>query len=428
MTDPVYRPPLDMTRLPTKNWVRRYYDFHSSRNKAPYPEYWHAGAIMFLSTGIRKRMFFTLEGDRVYTGIWTLIMGPSTRSKKTMALGPLNYWLREKYTGRGLESDYGSAAGFLRGLADRPQGYLVHDECARLLARINNSAEAGTIRDFLCQMYDGVPTLTKRIAPKKNDDGIVKIDNGYPSLMLSTTPENLSANSTLLDITSGWLFRFLFYNPDSPREPVRFNFSRARKDPDEIALMTDLDAIIEKINPYHEVKCVFLSEAEESLNSWHMTRSVEMQKRGIAEPTFNRLEIAAMKMSCIYTLADPDHQVEPVSEYVVNNVPTVGQLVIPREYIEIAMAQVDGYFLPHALSVFDIVERSAGKNVQDKIITVLRSNGGQMTQRDLMRAIHVRVSEFTDHIDALIASEEITTTKTERERGGLPTIVYTLCK
>lgn len=415
-----YRPALDMSVLPQDNWIKEFYDYHSTRTLPPYPEYWHAAANSFVDIGTGKKLYMLIEGNQVWSGTWTMILGASTTSHKTMVMDVVSYWSRAMYPDKSLPTEY-SAAGLLESLEINPQGYIIMDECARLVNKINNNPEASTLRDFLCKMYDGIEVLKKVLKSKKGDNGETTVKDGYPSLFFGTTPTNLAENSSKLDVTSGWLFRFLYYNPNTPRPPFPFNFGMSRMDSAERILMNKYKTVIDKTKDYKTVKCVLDHEAEMYFQEWHMSRATDMQTKGMEAQTFNRLEMAALKLAIKYTLCDYNTRVDSVSDMIIDENPTAGLLTIPRKYIEVATYHVDTYFLPHANAVIDGVAKYNSESIQTKIVAHLKDNNGIMSERDLYRALGIKKREFEDHFEVLQMCEVAEYVKVDSEPlGGRP--------
>lgn len=395
-----YRPPLDMSVLPNDNWIKEFYDYHSTRTLPPYPEYWHAAANTLVDIGTGKKLFILVEGDMVWSGTWSMILGASTTSHKTTAMNVVSHWARSLYTDKELPTEY-SAAGLIEALELNPQGYIIMDECARLINKVNNNPEASTLRDYFCKMYDGVELIKKKLKSKKGESGENTVKDGYPILFFGTTPSNLAENSSKLDVTSGWLFRFLYYNPNSIRPPVRFNFGLSRTDNGERVLMDKYKSVISKTSEYKSIKCVLEHDAEECFQEWHMVRAAEMQANGVEAPTFNRLEIAALKLAIKYTLCDYNTSISPVSDMIIDDKPSIGLLTIPKRYIEIAIHHIDTYFLPHGLAMLDGIVKYNSESIQTKIVAHLKDNNGMMSERDLYRALGIKKKEFEDHFEVL---------------------------
>jgi transcription initiation factor IIE alpha subunit len=72
-----------------------------------------------------------------------------------------------------------------------------------------------------------------------------------------------------------------------------------------------------------------------------------------------------------------------------------------------ACRQMDDYFFPTAYRVAKEVDRNETSNVQNKVIGLLERAGGKMLKTDMMRALHIKVKELNEAIEALVASDEL---------------------
>ena len=72
--------------LEEKNWVKMFFDTHVKHNKAPYPDYWHADAIMLMSLLTDRKVYTLINGSPLYPQLWSICLGASTTAHKTVAL------------------------------------------------------------------------------------------------------------------------------------------------------------------------------------------------------------------------------------------------------------------------------------------------------------------------------------------------------
>ena len=67
--------------------------------------------------------------------------------------------------------------------------------------------------------YDGKDINRElRTSRRKSDKTSFQVKNPYLNLMLATTPGSFAANTELLDVTSGWLPRFLHFFPNHAKD------------------------------------------------------------------------------------------------------------------------------------------------------------------------------------------------------------------
>ena len=296
-----------------------------------------------------------------------------------------------------------SGAGLFEELADKPRGYMIHDECASILNRILTIKETSAARDLLCQVFDTRHNIKKRVSSrvKNNGPSEFNIKEPFIALLWATTPQNFSQNTTFLDITSGWLVRFLYYYPNFHKDPVPLKFgSDYEKGADEQELFKILNLIQSRLAERKETVAVIDADAGEYLNVWKDTLERKIQANGnqTTATIFNRLLMMGISLSILYSLASPQWYTKA----------NVGTVIVSLPIMKEALREIETYFLPMALRVCEMVERNETQNVQDKIIGKIKANGGSMSRRDLSRALHIEKKKRDEHLDSLEDNGEIT--------------------
>jgi hypothetical protein len=389
--------------LPETNWLRKYYEFHTEFNKAPYPELFHASGLAILQMHIGRRVYFTLAGRNHYLNLQLLCLAPTTTNKSD-AIYPATQWLYNEFPEQALATDF-SGAGFSQGLAECPNGWIVNDEAGTLLSRIHYSKEASSIRDTLCRIYDNATEIKIRLSKYgkgKENNGEMKITKPWLSLLLATTPETFSQYSVGLDLYSGWLPRFLMYNPNYSKPPTKLVFGKKRDDgKSELTLMKELRLIEQMLKKLGEVEVLIEGDTEKFVQMWKLRNEEQFKEHRIHRTIFIRLMIMAIKLAAIYQLCDEDAGI-------------IGhQMPLKRLYIEIAARQVDAYFMTHAVSVFEMLERDASKNIQDKIISKLNACGGKIELWRISKDLHISAKLRDEHLLALQQSREVVVARSD---------------
>jgi hypothetical protein len=103
-----------------------------------------------------------------------------------------------------------------------------------------------------------------------------------------------------------------------------------------------------------------------------------------------RLEVNVLKLALIFAFSNDDFRGEI----------DVGCM---QEAIRVA----NEYFEPYARKTIEQVALDEEKNLQEKILGVLRKNSGVLTQRKLLRSLHQTIKDVEDALKALIASGEV---------------------
>lgn len=195
-----------------------------------------------------------------------------------------------------------------------------------------------------------------------------------------------------LDLTSGWLLRYLWFYPSYRKawkpftEKTKEDFTRAEIIDKEYSIVKS------KLTKPRQLK--MSAEAMSYFQQWQ--RSIEedavQSENSIVKALAGRLMTQALKLAALFTIGSENYS--EISE-------------ISLEHLKEACRQVEEYFLPVGCIIVEEVGHAESKNKQEKILGVIKRNGGQILHRDLLRATHMALREFDDAIAALEQSEEI---------------------
>jgi hypothetical protein len=289
-------------------------------------------------------------------------------------------------------------------ISESPRCYYLKDEAGSLLASMCKDYMKET-RDFLAEIYECGDYYRKL---KKSS---CLITNPYITQYLMTTPDNLKEYTTPLDLTSGWLLRYLWMYPNYPKEWKPY----AEKDSGDFdrytAIYGEYSQICEKLTTQRQLKLT--DESMQFFQGWlHTIEFVVMQTAdNITKALGGRLETYAVKLAALFTIGRSDFD-------------EGSKIELP--HIQEATRQITTYFLPIGRIIIDEVARAESKNVQDKIIGTLKRWNGQISQRDLLRALHLPLKDVDLAIEALIAAEEIQKLEIEAIKGSK--LCYVLVK
>lgn len=189
-----------------------------------------------------------------------------------------------------------------------------------------------------------------------------------------------------LDVTSGWLVRFLYITPDHEKE-----WKGYRKETiDDITLKNkvreQLELIKIRIQDLPDVVDYELSnEAEEFFTKWQRDTETEAMKSKDKNKlrVLGRMHNYAIKISMLLLLGD-----------------NTDQTIISKNYIEIVCRMIDNYFLINSCNLMEDICRDEKHNLQDKVIGVLKTYG-RLSLRDIMRYTHQPKNDLFAAIDAL---------------------------
>ena len=378
-----YNPILEV-KLEKSNFVSKYIDYAKETSDA-YMEYHYASSLVLLSVATDRKVVVSMRHGDIYPNIWIFPLGDSTISRKTTAFKLCHLILKNVYPRNGLPSSF-SPEALIEAIAMIPRAYYLKDEAGSLLASMCKDYMSET-RDFFAEIYECGSYYRKT---KKQESYIV---DPYITQYLMTTPDNLKEYTTKLDITSGWLLRYLWMAPNYPKAWKPY-VQKTKDDFDKYAAIESAyREIVARVGSNNR-NLIMSTEAMVFYQGWQkkIEKEAMEEQSNITKAIAGRLMIYAIKMAALFTIGKIDYNQESQ---------------ISLEHIKEAARQVEEYFLPIGKIIVEDIERSEAKNIQDKIIGTIKRSGGKIFHRDLLRALHIKMSDVQDSIEALIESEEI---------------------
>ena len=398
------------TNLEPDNFIQEFIRYGETVTDS-YPDYWFAGSLFCLSVIANRNIVIKLRQGPVYPNVWINLLGLSSISRKSTSIDKTDLAIAAANIDPGCKMpDEFSPEAMIEMLDLHPRAYMIKDESAGLLAVMKKDYMRG-LKDALMQLFDGKDINRElRTSRRKADKTSFRVEKPYLCLMLATTPGSFAANTELLDVTSGWLPRFLHFFPNHVKDrwlPLEEGV------PENDTLSAGVHARLIKLKTvfYDQVGPFGMhisADAKVFWEAWQKARANEIQKsRDDRKAQYNsRLEIYALKMAMLFTIGRADY---------------VEDMKISLEHIQEACRLVDEYFMPMALTVADLVGKAADKNLMDKIISVVTSRGGKISKRDLMKATHVKRKDLDESLEALEESGEIKRATISNQKGR-PTV------
>ena len=377
-----FNPRLEV-HLEDSNFMTRYMVYAKTTSDA-YEEYHFASALVLLSVAADRQIVISMKHGDIYPNIWIFPIGDSTVSRKTTAHKLCKLILKSKYPKRSLPSSF-SPEALMDAISATPRCYYLKDEAGSLLASLCKEYMAET-RDFLAEIYECDDYYRKL---KKSE---CQITDPYITQYLMTTPDNLKEYTTPLDLTSGWLLRYLWMYPNYPKEWKPFA-EKDESDFDRFATITgEYNQIVEKLTTPRRL--AMTEESMQFFQEWHKAIEETAMKEAdnITKALAGRLMTYAIKMAALFTIGRADFDEN-------------SKIELP--HIKEAARLVTEYFLPIGRIIVDEVARAESKNLQEKILGTLKRFNGRISQRDLLRVLHTKLSDVEDAIKALMLSEEI---------------------
>lgn len=365
-----------------------------------YPEWHFAAALSLLSILADRKIRMKLSIGEIFTNIWIIGLGDSTISRKTTAMTAADgiaSLIGIKY--KRLPDSF-SPESFVEKMSDLSHSYLWIDEVGQLLKSTQKTYMEELV-DIFCKLYDcGNFERMLRSSHKKNVKTNFLIEKTYLTQWLFTTPENFKANTTILDVISGWLVRYLYIYPEYSKEWKGF---RKITDTDnkmlgDLILM--LKQRIEFISKNKMIDMDLTTESWEFYENWSKKRENDILKYDdkIAKAIFGRLQIYALKMAMLFQFGEKKFK-----------------NIIDKKNLQESCRLIDEYFLPTAKKIIIEIGLDEEHNLIEKIISILKRSGGSITRRKLLQSLHKRLKDVEASLESLEESGEIKQFKSDKK-------------
>jgi DNA repair photolyase len=392
--------------LEPDNAIMRYIEYGKKTGDA-YPEYHYGMALSLHSTVIARNLVLKLSQGEVFPNIWAFMLGRSTISRKSAAIAKGQQFTKDLVPYTSLPQSY-SPEGLIEELSEIPRSYLIKDEAGAMLAAMSKNYML-EMRDLYCVLYDCQSYKRKLRSGQRKERKTFEINDPYVNIVTATTPETFREYTTLLDLTSGWLLRFIYFYPNYRKGWMAFK----PVDEEDFALYGEVLGRLSRIKGmlYNREKPVEISlEAEtwDYYQTWQEAREGELQDattNTIELALWGRLSFYALKLAMLFTVGRADYQEDTK---------------VSLAHVMEACRQIDDYFLPVGRLVAEEVAREETTNLQNKILGTLSRHGGRILRKDLLKALHATLKDVRDALDALKESEEISII--ERKGKGKPAL------
>ncbi|MFA6373803.1 MAG: DUF3987 domain-containing protein [Methanothrix sp.] len=358
-----------------------------------YPEYHYTSALSLLSICTNRNLVLRLSQDDLYPNIWVMNLGKSTVSRKSAAIGKFSRFAGDLFPLAALPQSY-SPEGLLEELTEKPKGYLVKDEAAAMIEAMEKNYML-EMRDIYCILYDCKGYRRKLRTSQRNKQSEFGAMDPFINLLCATTPESFSQFTTLNDLTSGWLVRFIYTLPNYKKPYMHFK-PISEEDQNAYAQVLSRLAYLKGLLYSRDtpIEIQLEPDAWAYYQAWQEQREGELVEIGddIQLAFFGRLAFTALKMAILFTIGRRDYTEETN---------------VSLEHVQEACRQVDVYFIPIGRMIADIIAMDEANNLQEKILATLGRNGGRLKWTSLMRLIHQDKDKLEKAVAALVESEEV---------------------
>lgn len=390
------------TRLSRDNFIVRYMEYWKTRTDA-YPEYHHASALTLLSIIANRKLVYKLSSANIYTNIWSMCLGKSSISRKSTAISKTELilksgdWIKPFHSYPGMFS----SEGLIEEMHYEPKGYIIMDECSQLLLSINTKKYLSDLRDVLCKLYDGVGTRRK-LKTAKGKIAEFKVEDPYATFLFATTHETFMKSATGVDISSGWLIRFLYYYPEYKKDTMGIHDATGDEDIKLGDLNNEFWKMADLMRQYEEVRLTLTPFGFEYFNKWIADSEEELLESGIHGSVFQRYAMYSLKLAALYYIAEPGI----IESFPTND--TKIRIIIPDPYIIEAIREINEYFLPVSRIVIGDVNDATSDNLQNKIIMTIRGEPNRaITKSKLLRIMRKSAREVNEALTTLALAESV---------------------
>lgn len=367
-------------------------------------EQYHFAVFKTIAGVIIGRSCYLWNGRNVYPNFYTVLIGPTRRSRKTTAMDrgekllqdtdPLVIILRGLATPEGLISrlQIPEAEG-LDGLPEIEQqrvasvseheGYrmlVCCNEFASLLRKAKKESSSGLIQT-LTEAYDCKDTLDNptRISP-------LSAKKAFVSMIALSTREWLEKSLDVADIYGGFVNRNTFY---------LWTETQPLHNPNKVneMLMNEIKMKLHRVRDEKKgghVEYTLAGEADDLLKEWYDKDYYAKYENEIVDASIQRIDENVRKLALLYAVLEND----------------TGDLNIHIDQLRAAIT-VGEYWKASATRLFGLFGFSQAARSEMKIIELLEQRNH--TKREIQRKIggNMSASEINQAIEALVKAERI---------------------
>lgn len=355
-----------------------------------YLEYQSISALWLISSFCNHGVYTKLKQETVRPNISVTIFGKSTTSRKSTVVNKARQ-VHESVTGKYLPNEDFSIEGYLESLSITPTQHHVRDEAAGMMAKIHKQYNEG-FNELECALYDG-QNFRKTLASRgKSEPKAFEIKSPYVTKLYATTPDNYMKYMDMEDFLCGKEFRTVFVFPTYTKSRMALGVESKEDTENWIEVLRRAKAIYDFIQFNGEVAFNFGAGALERYSeiTSQIEEAADKLDNGIYSSAVGRSQIHILKLAMLIELGK-----EQISN------------TITKDSIEIAANAVLNYFLPVLMDIVNLMQEDTKTNMIEKVISVLRRNGGAVQHTKGLHDSKLKSREFSEVIETLVESETI---------------------
>ncbi len=375
--------------VPDDHFISNFKKWISSTTDA-YSDYSIVCALSLLSAACKGRVYLSLKQEKIKTNLWVFILGNSTTSRKSTVINKTQAILNAAFTINEGPESY-SYEGYIEYLSTHPIAFFARDEVAGLLCEYDKKYMAGVV-DVECSLYEG-KNFSRTLAHGRSKElREYKISNPYIVKLYSTTPDSFARYTQIEDLTSGWLFRFLFVNPNYKKPYMPLDVETQENIEAWGHVLTHLKTIHSIVEMNGEIKFKIEREALRFIQKaqQELEESAASENNQIYSAAIGRAVPYAFKIAMLLEIGKQ----EPSFEISIHSM-----IQGYRGVVE--------YFIPTLIDVAQRLEEDIRRNDISKVIYHLNRKNGIATHSILLHDTKLLSRVFKECIDTLLESHQI---------------------
>jgi len=385
-------------QVPYDTFVDRYQAWGSTRTDAA-PQYLRAAALTCMSAVYGDFGKPPTKYDSGGLNLWFLILGGTTRSRKSTVRGMMVYTL-DALSNDGFVYDIGSnatAEGLMNELAERPGWTSVfhRDEVHGLLYEVGAKNYMAGFKEALTELYDG------RVHGKLRATGTVKKTASTRTvfiMLMAGVTEHVTKALTAADFASGFLARFVFIHADPPPRTRESEWMEQEEETVAAGGDTVFESLVDELllgrsfwsvqtTRGAQLKIGFDDIAWKRLNEfiWEAGNAAEEHElREVLQPTVDRMTKSVMKTAILLAMHE-------------------SELTVSLRHVLKAVSLAEEWY-GHLVTVATKIRQSYWLRRQDDLMDIIEEYGGQVSWSKAYARMRrdLRPREFGEVVDALV--------------------------
>ncbi|MBD3004883.1 DNA-primase RepB domain-containing protein [Streptomyces sp. 5-10] len=376
--------------VPSDTFVDHYTAWASTRTDAP-AVYHRAGAVTLLTSVFGEFGSCPTKFDSNLT-LWFLLLGPTTRARKTTAM---MLWVdlladlqNERFTYRPMSDVTSEGLSEILPKRDGKTTVFYRDEAHGLLYELDAKRYLKGLQEHMTELYGGRVRMRVRATTGAADEDDAPVGNVRTNfvMFLCGTLDQVTDALTIDDYQSGHLTRFLTAEANPPEQTEeemyfeQFDGAEEAEDAHRLALMSELSQAREfwmrNTRPGKTRRVPFTDDAWRRLHK-AMFQIKQISREGsVAEalkPTAHRMGISVMK--CAVLLAMSEHKLRVEMRHILK---------------AISLAEE---WLASTATIAGRIMHSSQSARQEEILTMIRSRMDGVTQQEIYSRFRMKMHE-----------------------------------